>query len=223
MQRLRFVALVTLAAIATIPPVYGQTARSGGAPNAQMLQQLQQLAGERTSLQAENAKLKKELEDLRKEREQLSKGSDAGTRRAQASEAALARSVAQREATERDLEQTKARTQELVAKFRETIQQLREVEAQSTASRQALATRDQELKTCVDHNMSLYNLNGEVLTRLEKQGVWSRVAQAEPFTRIKRAQLDNLIDDYKSRAEDQRILETPKDTPTPSPPPPGTR
>jgi hypothetical protein len=100
--------------------------------------------------------------------------------------------------------QLKAKTQELITKFRETVQALRDVETGSLAAKQSLATRDHELKVCIDRNLALYDLNQEVLTRLEKQGVFSRVAQAEPFTRIKRAQLENLIDDYKARAEDQR-------------------
>ncbi len=38
---------------------------------AQLMQQMQQLASERTALQAENAKMKKELADLAKERDTL--------------------------------------------------------------------------------------------------------------------------------------------------------
>ncbi len=204
MRLLRWVAVATVVLSAASPAIHAQTARSGGAPNAQLLQQLQQLASERTSMQAENTRMKKELEDLRKERDQLKKGQEAVGARVKSSEVALARSNAQRETTEQELAQTKAKTQELIAKFRETIQTLRDVEAEHTTTKQTLATRDQELKTCVDRNLALYQLNGEVLTRLERQGVWSRVAQVEPFTRIKRTQLENLIDEYKSRADDQR-------------------
>jgi hypothetical protein len=44
-----------------------------------------------------------------------------------------------------------------------------------------------------------------VLTKLEDQGFWSRAARVEPFTRIKRTQLENLVDEYAARAEEQRI------------------
>src|SRR5262245_42795495 len=118
MKLMQSVALLTLAVIAMDPSARAQTARSGGAPNAQLMQQMQQLASERTTLQAENARLKKELDDVRKERDQLKKGGEASSGRVRASEAALARSVTQREAVEKELEQTKARTQELIGKFR---------------------------------------------------------------------------------------------------------
>src|SRR6266436_1885217 len=78
----------------------GQTARSGGAPNAQLMQQMQQLASERTSLQAENGRLKKELEDLRKDRDSLKSGQKAVDARLKNGEAALRQSVAQRESAD---------------------------------------------------------------------------------------------------------------------------
>src|ERR1700730_2180836 len=66
-----------------------QTARSGGGASAQLLQQMQQLASERTGLQAENAKLKQDLEDMRKERDALKAAQQAVDRRAQISASSL--------------------------------------------------------------------------------------------------------------------------------------
>jgi len=76
-------------ALAVGPLAQSQSARSGGGASAQLLQQMQQLASERTSLQSENAKLKKDLEDLRKERDTLKNGQQALDKRAKASEAAV--------------------------------------------------------------------------------------------------------------------------------------
>jgi chromosome segregation ATPase len=186
-----------------------QTARSGGGASAQLLQQMQQLASERTGLQAENAKLKKDLEDMRKERDALKAAQQAVDRRAQLSASSLKESLAQRQSSDQELAQTKDKMQQLIAKFRETLQTLRAVETDGTAAKQTLATRDQDLKRCVDRNLALYELNQEVLTRLESQSVWTRVAQTEPFTRIKRNQLENLVDEYKARADDQKLAPTP--------------
>ncbi len=183
---------------------HAQTARSGGAPNAQLMLQMQQLASERTSLQAENARIKKEMEDVKKERDQLKKGHEATDQRAKAGEAALAHANQQREASDQELTQTKARMQELIAKFRETVQSMRQLETEDRANKQTLAARYQELQTCVDRNLALYQLNDEVLTHIDKQGAWSQVALAEPFTRIKRVQNENLVVEYKAKAQDQR-------------------
>jgi chromosome segregation ATPase len=183
-----------------------QTARpaTSGAANAQLMQQLQQLGSERTALQADNERMKQELEALRKERDGLKSGQQALDRKVQSSEAQAAASARQRSSTEQELGQAKGRLEELVAKFRETAQALRDVETDRAAARQSLAQRERDLATCSDHNATLLTLNDEVLTKLEQEGFWAHVARSEPFTRIKRTQLQNLADDYRGRAQDQR-------------------
>lgn len=196
---------------------HAQSARSGGGASAQLMQQMQQLASERTSLQAENAKLKKDLEDLRKERDTLKNSQQALDKRAKSSEAALKQQLAQRQSgADQELVQTKEKMQQLVAKFRETLQTLKEVETAQTTAKQTLATRDQELKVCVDHNRALYKLDDEVLTRLENQTVWTRVAAAEPFTRIKRTQLSNYAVESRAKA-DEHLLPPANPAPAPAP------
>ena len=199
-------AAAVAACLAIAPPCSAQVARSGGgAGSAQLMQQMQQLASERTALQAENAKLKKDLEDARKERDALKKGQSALEQRAKVAESSVKQTLEQRQSQEQELTQTKDKLQQLVAKFRETLQNMHEIETDRVASKQSLSTREQELKVCVDHNRGLYKLNQQVLTRLEHQGVWSRVAASEPFTKIKRVQLENLVDEYKGQADDLRL------------------
>jgi chromosome segregation ATPase len=206
MRRLRTTVLSAMVFLSLVGAVQAQSARSGGGANAQLMQQMQQLASERTSLQAENAKLKKDLEDVRKDRDALKNSQQTLERRVKTSEATLRAGIAQqRETSDRELAQTKDRMQQLVSKFRETAVAMRELETAQTTTKQTLATRDQELKGCVDRNAALYALNQEVLTRLDDQSFWSRSAQREPFTKIKRVQLENMADEYKARADDQRI------------------
>ena len=182
-----------------------QTARSGGGASAQLIQQMQQLASERTSLQAENARMKKELADMTKERDALKTGRTNVDRRVQASEAALARSAQDKTNAENETARLKERQQELVTKFRETAQTLKDVETERAAFKQSLATRDTELAQCAARNDALYKLNGEILTRMDATGPLSRLASLEPFTRLKRVQLENLHDEYKYKADEQRV------------------
>lgn len=188
-----------------------QTARSGGAGSAtaQLMQQMQQLASERTALQAENARMKKELAEVTKERDSLKAGRSSAEQRLQASEAAVARAASERESAQGETQKLKERMQELVAKFRETATTLRDVEAERASFKQSLNEQNTALAACKAKNEALFTLNDEVLTRFENQGVLSRMASAEPFTKIKRVQLQNLIDDYRYRAEDQKVEPTP--------------
>jgi len=187
-------------------PAAAQSARSGGSASAQLMQQMQQLASERTALQAENAKMKKELADLTKERDALKTGRAALDQRTRASEAAIARSAQDKASADAENERLKERMQELVAKFRETAQTLKDVETERATFKQSLTARDAELGQCTAKNDALYKLNEEILARIDGQGAFSRLASLEPFTKIKRVQLQNLVDDYKYRAEDQRVL-----------------
>lgn len=201
----RRLSLLLTCLVLAAPAAHAQTARSGGAPNAQLMAQLQQLASERTSLQAENAKMKKQVDDLQKELDALKKSSKALDEKAKSAAQIVARSAAEKESSATELRQTKDKMQELIAKFRETIATLKTMESQLTASKQALDAKTVEYKECRDRNAALYELNREVVTRLEQSSSWSRVARLEPFTKLKRVQLENLADDYKARAEDQRM------------------
>jgi chromosome segregation ATPase len=188
---------------------HAQQARSGGGASAQMVEQLQQLATERTELQAQNAKLQKDLDDMRKERDALKSGQQSLQRRAEQSEAAVRQTqqgvAAQRQANDQEIARWRSKLDEVVAEARKIAQQLRDVETERTALSQTLLTRNQDLKVCTDRNQALFDLNTEVLTHFDHQSAWSRMAQAEPFTKIQRSRLENLIDDYKARADDQRV------------------
>ncbi len=211
---------ILIALFAVVLPLGGsgtalaQTARSGGGANEQLMQQLQQLASERTALQAENARLKKELAEASKARDSLKATREALDRRTRASEAAVARSAQEKDAAEGETERLKERMQELIAKFRETAQTLKDVETERASVKESLTARERELTACTAKNEALYKLNDEVLTHMEHQGFWSKVAQAEPFTRLKRVQLENLVDDYRYRAEDEHVQSSP-DAPAP--------
>jgi chromosome segregation ATPase len=195
-----------------------QSARAGGSGNAQLVQQMQQLASERTALQAENARMKKELADMTRERDQLRSGRTALDQRGKASEAAAARSAKEKESLEAENQKLKDRMQDLVAKFRETAETLRGVETERTTFKQSLTSKEGELAACVKRNAALFELNEEVLTRVADEGMFSRLASLEPFTKIKRVELENLVDDYKFRAQDQQVSPpTPTNTQSPRP------
>jgi DNA repair exonuclease SbcCD ATPase subunit len=210
------VAIAMTLAISALPapPAFGQVARSGGssgggAATAALQQQLQQLASERTSLQSENTQLKKQLDDIKKERDTLKSAQQSQQQglalRLKSAESAAVRSAAAKESTETQLTDLKARSQELVAKFRETAQSLRDVEVDRTKVTQKLAQRDAELKSCAVHNDALFKLNEEMLAKLDGQGAFSRLASLEPFTKLKRIELENLADDMRTRAVDQHV------------------
>jgi hypothetical protein len=95
--------------------------------------------------------------------------------------------------------------QELVGRLREAAASLRDVETDRAAARQTLVERERDLKLCTQHNATLFQLNEEVLARFDDQGFWGNLARNEPFTRLKRTQLENLADTYRDRATAEKL------------------
>jgi cell division septum initiation protein DivIVA len=191
-------AFLSLAVIATAS---AQTQRTGD-NNARAMQQVQQLTAERVQLKAENDKLKQELESVKKQLTAATSEHSSLQQRLKVAESTASRESASTQQNTEALEKTRAQLQELIGRFRETATSLKEVETDRNTVRGQLQSRERELNTCVERNVALYELNNDVLNRLEHKGVWSSLTEREPFTQIQRTRLENLIDDYRQRASE---------------------
>ncbi len=199
-----YLALPVLLALVSTGTAVAQTERTGS-DTTRVMMQLQQVTAERTSLQAENDKLKTEIEGLKAQVARVQGEQAALQRRVQTSEVAATRLNSTSEASAAALERARAQTQELLEKFRETADNLRNLEIAKANTEVELGTRQRELTTCVDRNVGLYELNSEILARMEDRGFWTSLTEREPFTRIARTRLENLIDDYRYRVQELRI------------------
>jgi chromosome segregation ATPase len=208
-SRAALAAMLLLVGAAVSHELSAQEARSGGgSPNAALVQQMQQLASERTDLQAQLAKLQKDLEDMRRERDTLKSGQAAADRRAQQSESAvhqIQQDAAGRQKNADDtLARSKAQLEQLVAKFRELAQTLRDTETDRNTLQQKLVAQEHTASVCTDDNASLYNLNTEVLDHFAHSAL-AGMLHADPFTKIARTRLDNTVLEYKQRAQELRL------------------
>jgi chromosome segregation ATPase len=185
-----------------------QTERSGGGEGQRIMQQYQQLAAERTQLEAQVASLKHNLDDANAQLATVKKDRDSLKARAAAAGAntsAMAQLTADKEAAQKSADQEKARLNELVIRFRETATDLKQVESDREQLRGQLRERSAAYDQCAADNLSLYELTGDVLNRYEHVGLFTRVSAGEPFTRITRARIDNLVDQYRARALELRV------------------
>jgi cell division protein FtsB len=185
-----------------------QVQRSGGGANAQMAQQYQQALTERGQLQAENEKLKKSIDDLKKQLDAAQQQLGVAKQGASRSQTALAAAHASSESSEKALADDKTRTQELVTRFRETLTTLHGVETDRTQLQQQLAQSKAAYDKCAERNAQLYQVDKEVLDRYQHQGMFSYMERSEPFTRLKKTQIDNLALEYQQRAEELRLKPT---------------
>lgn len=187
-----------------------QTARDGGAGagDARLQLMVQQLTVERNRLQSE-------VMDLQAERDEKDEALGAAQTRIAELEAGLAETqtrlrdtTASNDRNEAAADQLRARMEEIVAQFRETIEVLRETENERNELSATLATTQSERDQCVTNNLELYKTGVEVLDEYEHKGCFASMRQRrEPFLQIKRVQIENLVDDYKWRLEDEVLQE----------------
>jgi chromosome segregation ATPase len=198
------ISIVLPMAILTMLSAHAQTQRSGSGETQKFMQQYQQLAAEKTALQAQQAQTKKDLDTAQADLAAMKKERDALKSRAGGSTAQFAQLAAGKEAAEKSLEQLKQRTTELVARFREMAVNFKEVEADRAKLQIDLKDRSVAFDKCAEDNLGLFEVNTEILDRYEHVGVFTRIGTADPFTKIARSRIENLVDEYRARALELR-------------------
>lgn len=182
-----------------------QTQRSGN-DNARVAQQLQQSAAERAQMQSEIASLKQQNDELKKKLDKATADQQAATKRTRDLEAAnRGRDTQANERTAAELEKSRSQLQELIGRFRDTAKTLQDVEQDRNEARSLLKAHEVKLNTCASRNVELGALANEVLDRYERKGMWASAAQSEPFTKITRTRIENMVDEYRARIEDLKI------------------
>ena len=195
----------SLATIVGYQEARAQTQRSGGGEAQKFMQQYQQLAGEKTALQSQLEQMKKDLDGAKAALAAMKKERDALKAHSGGSSTALVQANSAKAVAEQALEQTKQRLTELVTRFRETAQNLKDVEADRSKARQELTATNAAFDQCAEHNLQLYEISTEVLTRYEHVGFFTKAGAAEPFTGLTRTRIENLVDEYRARATELRV------------------
>ncbi len=218
MNVIRLLGGLALVTAIVVQPVFAQVERSGGGENSQLLEQYQQAVAARDQLQQDNAKLSKDLDDTKQQLQAAQRQLAASKAGASRNAAALTAAQTSNASTAKTLELYKSRMEELIARFQQTIDQLRSVETDRAQLKQQLAQNKTALDKCVQTNASLYQVTDQVLDRYEHQGMFSYLERSEPFTRIKRTQIENLALEYRQRAQALRVSEPGAASPAPAPP-----
>jgi chromosome segregation ATPase len=173
------------------------------------MQQYQQIAAEKTALQGQLAQANKDLDAAKTELTAVKKERDALKARAAhagdaAASAVVTRLTASKESAEKDAAVQKQRVTEITNKAREIVTNLKEVETDRTKLRKDLDERNTAYDKCAENNLQLYELTGDVLKRYEHVGLFTKVSATEPFTKITRTRIENLVDEYRARAAELR-------------------
>jgi chromosome segregation ATPase len=102
--------------------------------------------------------------------------------------------------TENALQKTR---DELAARQQETQQQQKAALVKKMTLGNSLEQAQKQIAASLDKNKNLYQFGRELIARFEKQGVGG-ILQAEPFTQIKRVELENIFQDTRDRLDENR-------------------
>ena len=134
---------------------------------------LKQVSSERDALKADNAQLKTQLD------------------------AANARLAVQRKTSGEAIAKYRENTSSLGDHLREMTEKNQQLSADLLATKNDDMERTQQVRTCADNNLKIYQISMELANRYRKKGVFDALLQKEPVTQLKRVEIDNIAEQYK--------------------------
>lgn len=187
----RLSALLLAAVFIATPAFAAEKKADPNKGEVRRLQQVQrQLEQEKSRLAEEKAAVEGELGEVRKK-------VDGEARRA----AALSRDVS---TLRSEREATAAKLAETEAELRKTQEAQRAAEAEGKRLQAALAAEKQQLATCTERGQELRKVSHEILGLYEKKSCLDSSLQREPFTGLKRVEIENAIEDMREKLENPR-------------------
>ncbi len=163
-----------------------------------MQQQLNEIQQQKSALDQEKTVLEETLKKTHNETE--------SHKRSTASAAAKASRL------ERDIEAASKETAELRTRLDEAGKRNEELSGQRKQLEQdlknttgTLAKQNEQRKLCEAHNGELYQIGRELADWYTSKGAMSAILEAEPFTAMKRVEMENLLETYRDKLEGQRL------------------
>jgi len=186
-----------------------ESRREGGEQTARLQAMLQQLDADKTRLSAENTKLKSDLEKAKADVDAAKAEHDTLTGKLGRAGNDLTAAQAKSEALRNAFDTLKSRFDQLVEQYRNTAVAMRGVETERDGLNRSATALQARVATCERNNDALYKTDLELIDLYEHKGVFTSLMQREPVTQIKRVQIENLMDQYRSLGDQMRIEESP--------------
>ena len=195
MQRIALGALLTITM--AVQPAIAADKKDKAASEAQ-----RRVAMIKQQLQAEKAELQvsfeKEKSELKGKMEQSEKAGNTLKRR----NAELTQELEALRKEKAELEAVKLSTETTLA---EAQRDLKSNDEQRKELSKSLVQRDQSLASCNEKNARLHDFGLDLVKICEKPSLYKAALRSEPFTQIKRVELENILQDYRDKLDEQRV------------------
>jgi chromosome segregation ATPase len=118
---------------------------------------------------------------------------------------------AQKADLEKQLAELSAKHTQLTAKHAATEGELAQTSSLKLQTESSLRGRTQQLAVCEDKNIKLYSHGRDLIKQCTDRSATDMVLRLEPFTGLKRVELENVLEEYRDKLDAQKIISA--DTP----------
>lgn len=218
MKRTMAVLLTGLLLVVSLAPAHAAEKKDKAAKR--IAQMKQQMEAEKAQLQAQfeqdKAALEGKVQASEKEASEI-KGGLAASKRKNAALTAELETLRKEKAEQEAMHETELRekqaaldktTQDLAAlrdQHQIALRDLKANDAQRKELSKSLVQRDQSLATCNEKNARLHDFGLQLVKVYDKPSTYEAVLRTEPFTQIKRVELENILQDYRDKLDEQRV------------------
>jgi len=108
------------------------------------------------------------------------------------------------------LADTEKQLADSVALQQATAQKLAQTESARKKTEGDLSGTVRDLQSCQTHNASLYSLGREMMQKYRDKSCQDALTQAEPFTGLKKVEVENLLETWRDQLDRERLGSTDK-------------
>lgn len=174
-----------------------------------MQQQLSQVQGDMATVEQEKTKLTTDLGEAR----ELSKAIESKAARLQrelgSSKQQLSGLANELTLAKEELATTSQQLAETSKNLAETTQSLQRSEAEKHNLTDIKARNEREVASCERKNLALYEVGRSLMGRFEHKTCGEILMQQEPFTGLKQVETENLLEEYRDKLDDQKLVKVP--------------
>lgn len=178
----------------------------------QAIEQKESLEQEKAALTEQLAKLKTENDALKESNRKLGKNKAAVEEEGAAAKKDLDSCKAESAARDQELQTLRGdyarinadlqNTQQALAKTQDTVLHL---DGDLKGTKDKLSEAEQASETCGKKNVMLYRYGSELIERYRNKGVLDALLQREPVTQLKQVEMENVVQDYATKLDQERV------------------
>lgn len=175
-----------------------------------MRQMVQQAQAEKQELQSkfdqESAKLKQETEAEQAKNAALQGSVASANRKNTALNADLEKLHQDKSKLENDLQALQEKFSQSEAQLAEARELNRKGEAERKSMQAAIINKQQQVNASQEKNARLHDFGLQLVKIYDKPSTYEQVMRDEKFTQLKRVELENILQDYRDKLDEARVV-----------------